>query len=61
MFAAGAGGNLIPLNAATKKDLWHYSTDERIKSSPISYAVDGKQYVAISSGAVLMTFALPDK
>jgi alcohol dehydrogenase (cytochrome c) len=61
VFAAGADGNLIALDAATGKDLWHYSTGERIKSSPISYAVDGKQYVAISSGAVLMTFALPDK
>ena len=49
VFAAVADGNLIALEAATGKLLWHYQTGERIKSSPMSFAVDGTQYVAVSS------------
>jgi PQQ-dependent dehydrogenase (methanol/ethanol family) len=59
VFAAGADGNLMALAAATGKLLWRYQTGESIKSSPMSYAVDGKQYVAIASGAVLFSFGLP--
>jgi PQQ-dependent dehydrogenase (methanol/ethanol family) len=59
VFAAGADGNFIALDAASGKLLWQYQTGERTKSSPISYAVAGKQYVAITSGSALFSFALP--
>jgi len=29
-------------------------------ASPISYAVDGKQFIAISAGGVLYSFGLPE-
>ena len=35
-------------------------TGGRIAASPMSYSVDGKQYVAVSAGNVLYSFALPD-
>jgi alcohol dehydrogenase (cytochrome c) len=41
------------------KPLWHFNTGQSLHSSPMSYAVDGKQYVAIASGNDLFTFALP--
>jgi alcohol dehydrogenase (cytochrome c) len=59
VFAAVSDGNLIALDAANGKFLWHYQAGERIRSSPISYAVDGKQYIAITAGSVLFSFALP--
>jgi alcohol dehydrogenase (cytochrome c) len=59
LFAASADGNLIALDSRTGKHLWHYQTGARIVSSPISYAVGGKQYIAIASQAALFTFALP--
>jgi hypothetical protein len=31
-----------------------------MKASPMTYEVDGKQYVAIASGPNVMSFALPD-
>jgi alcohol dehydrogenase (cytochrome c) len=61
VFASGADGNLIALESTSGKFLWQYQTGERIKSSPISYAVDGKQYIALSSGSVLFSFALLQK
>jgi alcohol dehydrogenase (cytochrome c) len=60
VFATVADGNLIALAAADGKFLWQYQTGERIRSSPISYSVDGKQYIAVSAGSVLFSFALPD-
>ena len=37
------------------------NTGNRIVTSPITYQLDGKQYVTMPSGAALLTFALPDK
>jgi alcohol dehydrogenase (cytochrome c) len=46
-------------DAATGKSLWHINTGQSMHASPMSYAVNGKQYVAIASGSDLFTFALP--
>jgi alcohol dehydrogenase (cytochrome c) len=59
VFAASREGNLIALDAANGKALWHFGAGAEIASSPMSYAMDGRQYVAISSAGVLYSFALP--
>ena len=59
VFAASKEGNLIALDAKTGKALWHFQTGSEIPSSPMSYSVGGRQYVAISSANVLYSFALP--
>jgi PQQ-dependent dehydrogenase (methanol/ethanol family) len=59
VFASSKDGNLIALNAETGAELWHYQTGAEINSSPISYSVDGKQYVAVATDSALFTFALP--
>jgi alcohol dehydrogenase (cytochrome c) len=46
-------------DAVTGKSLWHFNTGQSMSASPMSYAVNGKQYVAIASGSDLFTFALP--
>ncbi len=60
VFLATGDGNLIALDATTGKSLWHFQTGGTIASSPMSYAVDGKQFVAISAGNTLYSFALPE-
>ncbi len=60
VFASAADGNLIALDSRTGKELWRFQTGGRIAASPMSYSVDGKQYVAVSAGNVLYSFALPD-
>lgn len=47
------------VDARTGKSLWHFNTGQSMHASPMSYAVNGKQYVAIASGSDLFTFALP--
>jgi len=59
VFAGSREGNLIALDAANGKALWHFGAGAEIASSPMSYAVDGRQYIAISSAGVLYSFALP--
>jgi len=60
VFAATSEGNLIALDARTGAPLWHFSTGSIIAASPMSYAVDGKQYIAIAAGGALYSFALPE-
>jgi alcohol dehydrogenase (cytochrome c) len=47
------------VDAKTGTSLWHFTMGQLIHASPMSYAVSGKQYVAIPSGSDLFTFALP--
>jgi alcohol dehydrogenase (cytochrome c) len=47
------------VDAQTGKSLWHFNTGQTLHASPMSYAVNGKQYVAIASGSDLFSFALP--
>ena len=41
------------------KVLWHFPTNEIIKSSPMTYTVNGKQFVAIAAGPSIVSFGLP--
>lgn len=47
------------VDASTGKSLWHFNTGQSMHASPMSYAVNGKQYIAIACGSDLFTFALP--
>jgi alcohol dehydrogenase (cytochrome c) len=60
LFASSRDGNVIALDATTGKHLWHYQTGGTHTASPISYAIDGRQYVALTAGNVLYSFALPE-
>ena len=60
VFAAIRDGNLAALDARTGKPLWHFQTGAGLAASPMSYAVDGRQFVAISAGHSVFAFALPE-
>ena len=59
VFGGTEEGNLIALDADTGKPLWDLQLGGAVRGIPISYAVDGKQYVAIAAGNALFAFALP--
>jgi len=59
VFFAGLGGFFEAAEGRSGKSLWHFNTGQQLHASPMSYAVDGKQYVAIASGDDLFSFALP--
>ena len=58
VFAGEHKGQVTALDARNGKVMWHFSTGDLITSSPISYAIDGQQYVAISSGTNIFSFGL---
>ncbi|HZP61831.1 MAG TPA: PQQ-dependent dehydrogenase, methanol/ethanol family [Terriglobales bacterium] len=47
------------VDASNGKPLWHFNTGQDMSASPMSYAVNGKQYVAIAAGSDVFSFALP--
>ena len=58
LFTGGREGYFHALDARTGAVLWKASLGGPIMNGPITYLVDGKQYVTVNSGNVLVTFAL---
>ncbi len=61
VFGGTNEGQLFALDARTGKPLWHFQAGAVTNTNPVSYAVDGRQYVVMTAGSVLMTFALPER
>ena len=59
LFASSREGNFIALDAKTGTSLWRYQTGGNMAASPMGFAVDGRQYVAVASGDAIYCFALP--
>lgn len=49
--------NIIALDAKTGKYLWHFQTSGNHVASPMSYAVDGRQNIALTARSILFSFA----
>jgi alcohol dehydrogenase (cytochrome c) len=47
------------VETATGRPLWHFNTGQRFVASPMTYFVDGVQYVAIAAQSDVFAFALP--
>jgi len=47
------------VDGRTGHPLYHFNVGQPLHASPMSYAVNGKQYFAIAAGNDLFTFALP--
>jgi alcohol dehydrogenase (cytochrome c) len=58
VFSAMRDGNLAALDARSGKHLWHFQTGAAMNASPMSYAVEGRQFVAIAAGNTLYAFTL---
>jgi alcohol dehydrogenase (cytochrome c) len=58
VFGGTREGNFFALDAATGKPLWHFQTGAPIAADPISFAIDGRQHVAIAAGQAIFVFAI---
>jgi len=58
LFGGGREGYFMALDARTGALLWKTTLGGIIISGPMSYAVDGRQFVAVTAGNALFTFAL---
>ena len=50
LFTGDQRGRFLAFDSKTGKELWKFQTGSGINASPITYELDGKQYVAILSG-----------
>jgi alcohol dehydrogenase (cytochrome c) len=51
IFTGNQEGYALALDEANGKVLWQFQTGSAVRSQPITFKIDGRQYVAIGSGA----------
>jgi len=60
LFTADNEGNLLALDPATGKTLWHSYGGGRMASSPSTYELDGRQYLLTGVDGILYAWSLPE-
>jgi len=60
LFTGGREGYFYAFDAKAGKLLWKTNLGGSIVNAPVTFAIDGKQYVSVISGNSLSTFALRD-
>ncbi|HEY1306766.1 MAG TPA: PQQ-dependent dehydrogenase, methanol/ethanol family [Vicinamibacterales bacterium] len=58
LFSGGRDGAFFALDARTGKLLWQTRLGPSVAAGPITYAINGKQYVSIMAGTSMFTFGL---
>jgi alcohol dehydrogenase (cytochrome c) len=58
VFYGDGHGAFVAADAATGKPLWHFNTGERWKAGPMTYIVDGNQYIGMVAGSTVLAFGL---
>jgi len=58
VFFGDDDGSLVALDAVSGKHLWHYYMGQNITASPITFSVNGNQYVSIAAATDVFTFGL---
>jgi alcohol dehydrogenase (cytochrome c) len=59
LFTGDVTGNILALDPATGATLWHTYGGGAMNSSPMTYQIDGRQYVLTAVDSVLYAWALP--
>ena len=59
LFYGDPSGEFLAVDERNGKTLWRLPMNSTMKTSPMTYAVDGVQFVTLAVGSNLMTFGLP--
>jgi len=60
VFFGNDDGAFTALDARTGRPLWHFPLGARWHSSPMTFTVDGRQYIAVAVNSSIIAFGLPD-
>ena len=60
VFYGEKSGGFAAVDARSGTTLWRFEAGSQWKGSPMTYTAAGRQYVAIASGANILSFALPE-
>ena len=58
LFAGGPSQDIVALNATTGDALWHARLNAAVSNGPISYEIDGLQYLIVGAGDTLWAFVM---
>ena len=61
LFAGDPNANFVALDAATGEALWHAGLHTNMTNGPITYEMDGLQYLTIGAGDTLYSFVMHSK
>lgn len=56
VFGGSGEGNIFALDAETGEPLWQFQGGAPVRTSPISFLIDGEQHVASAAGSALFVF-----
>ena len=60
LFTSDNFGNLLALDSTNGKTLWHVPVGHSMQASPMSYELDGRQYVLTAVDNMILAWALPE-
>lgn len=58
VFYAHPNGGFAAVDQRNGKTLWQFPTNVRMKASPMTFTVEGRQYVAVAAGPNILCFGL---
>jgi PQQ-dependent dehydrogenase (methanol/ethanol family) len=58
VFYGHPNGGFAAVDQRTGKSLWEFPTNVRMKASPMTFTVGGKQYIAVAAGPNILCFGL---
>jgi len=58
LFTGDSSSNFVVLNPASGDALWHANLGAAVSNGPISYELDGMQYIVVAAGDALFGFVL---
>ncbi len=58
VFSGTDEGNIFALDADTGEALWDYYAGGRVRAAPMSFALDGEQFISVAAGQSVFTFGL---
>jgi len=58
VFYSDPNGSFAAVDERYGKPLWHFPTNVLMKASPMTYMVDGKQFIAVAAGSAILCFGL---
>ena len=59
LFFGDDNGAFTAISSSDGKPLWHFQLNAHWHASPMTYLLDGKQYIAVAAGASIVCFGLP--
>jgi alcohol dehydrogenase (cytochrome c) len=59
VFTGTEQGEIVAVESRSGRELWRYMLGAPVYAAPITYMIDGRQYLVLGAGATLTAFALP--